>query len=885
MRKEGKFMRITRRRALAIGMAVCMTGVSVFGVSGLWTPESQAEGKTVTAESSVKTADESTDTTTDETTEENPIEIEFSQKGGTFDEEFNLQLTCEDTEAVIYYTTDGSDPSDPANEARLEYTADGVPITDRKDDPNVLSAIDPVLFDSANVSWNKTEKKFESTLELPGQEDVDKCTVIKAVAELSDGTYTEVETNTYFVGAMAEHIEGIEASCEAAGMDLAVMSISMDADDLFDSTKGIYVKGDVFDAALEEYLADNGNIWDAVNTCRNLEANYNQKGREWERETHIDYFESNGTETTLKYKQDCGIRIQGNYSRSDYQKGFRLYARDEYGKKNFKYGFWDDAIDDSGNLIEKFKTIVLRNGGNAAFTTKFSDSYWQSLMKDINCETLHARPCVVYINGEYWGVYVLQDDYRGSYMENEHGVNKDDVLIYKGDAEDLGEQGGYKLDEGELPEGVTDESYYFQEMEDFLASHDNVESEEDYNELCQIVDPESAIDYFAIQTWINNKWDWPGKNWSMWKTKTVDESNPYADGRWRFMIYDVEFGGNQGSNEAKDNTIKNSNLLSIGSREEDDDNWDKPNVRVFAMFMTNKGFRDAFIQRLEELSTTIFEKENAIAVCNQYRNIYEPILDQFFNRFPVDGATAESVMDSGYLSHQTIVNFLNKRADNIYRMVDYVRDYYGDPEPDVTPSPAPTESPAPGIVPTDVPAPVPTSPVENKVTPGDVSVTLDDGTVKTVTVDETGAVLATRYTIDSVEYALNADNTLTVSAKNNASWKNKKKITIADTEIAGGKQYKITAIEDGAFKGLKKLTKVVIGSNVKTIGKNAFMNCKKLKSIEIQSSKLKKVGKNAWKGIHKKAVFSCPAKKVKAYKKLMTAKTGFVKKTMKIKKN
>lgn len=31
------------------------------------------------------------------------------------------------------------------------------------------------------------------------------------------------------------------------------MSISMDADDLFDSAKGIYVKGDTFDKTLKEY--------------------------------------------------------------------------------------------------------------------------------------------------------------------------------------------------------------------------------------------------------------------------------------------------------------------------------------------------------------------------------------------------------------------------------------------------------------------------------------------------------------------------------------------------------------------------------------------------------------------------------------------------------
>ena len=46
----------------------------------------------------------------------------------------------------------------------------------------------------------------------------------------------------------------------------------------------------------------------------------------------------------------------------------------------------------------------------------------------------------------------------------------------------------------------------------------------------KLVDPQSVLEYFAVETWIDNKWDWPGKNWSMWKTAEVDEANPYADG-------------------------------------------------------------------------------------------------------------------------------------------------------------------------------------------------------------------------------------------------------------------------------------------------------------------------------------------------------------------
>ena len=97
-----------------------------------------------------------------------------------------------------------------------------------------------------------------------------------------------------------------------------------------------------------------------------------------------------------------------------------------------------------------------------------------------------------------------------------------------------------------------------------------------------------------------------------------------------------------------------------------------------------------------------------------------------------------------------------------------------------------------------------------------------------------------------------------------------------------GITYKVTSIAKNAFKNKKKLTKVTIEKNVTKIGNNAFDGCKKLKSIVIKSKKIKSVGKNAIKNIHKKANIDVPNSKKKAYKKLFKARTGF-KKTMTIK--
>ena len=82
----------------------------------------------------------------------------------------------------------------------------------------------------------------------------------------------------------------------------------------------------------------------------------------------------------------------------------------------------------------------------------------------------------------------------------------------------------------------------------------------------------------------------------------------------------------------------------------------------------------------------------------------------------------------------------------------------------------------------------------------------------------------------------------------------------------------VTAIQDQAFAGCKKLKKVTVGANVKNIGKAAFKDCKNLKNITVKSTKLKTVKANALKGINKKATIKVPAKKLKNYQKLFRKK-------------
>ncbi len=190
-----------------------------------------------------------------------------------------------------------------------------------------------------------------------------------------------------------------------------------------------------------------------------------------------------------------------------------------------------------------------------------------------------------------------------------------------------------------------------------------------------------------------------------------------------------------------------------------------------------------------------------------------------------------------------------------------------------------------------------------------------------VTVTGSYVSYPTEVTVNGGVYKLSG----TTAALIGASKKTLTSLVIPATVKANGKTYKVTAIEKNALKGMKKLKTVTVGKNVKTIGKSAMMNCtaltavkgmaavteigaeafrdcaklakftfeakvksigknafygcKKLKTIVIKTTKLteKNVGTNAFKGTPESATVTCPASKLKAYKKFLV-KRGISKK-------
>ena len=133
--------------------------------------------------------------------------------------------------------------------------------------------------------------------------------------------------------------------------------------------------------------------------------NYYMRGKEWEREAFLTIFDKG----EVCVQQNIGIRVKGRASRNYPQKSFNLNAKKKYGKSTIDTTILKNNYDINGNLITKYKSLALRSVYD---NRRMKDKIARDLFKPMKyLTTAEMEPGVLFINGEYWGFYCIQENH------------------------------------------------------------------------------------------------------------------------------------------------------------------------------------------------------------------------------------------------------------------------------------------------------------------------------------------------------------------------------------------------------------------------------------------------------------------------------------------
>ncbi|WP_425446486.1 CotH kinase family protein [Dethiothermospora halolimnae] len=493
---------------------------------------------------------------------------EFSHNSGFYKNSFSLILKTKDSSAKIYYTLNGSIPTKNSN----IYTK-------------------PILIPSKDNS----------------------ATIVRARIYKKGYPKSKVITHSYFINKNIYN-----------KYNTPIVSLVTDPKNLFSYEKGIYVLGKTF----YKWRVNNLN----ENIDQTSPANYNQRGKNWERQGVINLFDEKGN---LKLSQNIGVRIHGGYSRFNKLKSLSLSADKNYDDTDyFNYNFFDKGCRNKINnsQITQFSKILLRTSATDSKHSLYRDVLTQSLIQPVQLlDTQNSNPCIVYINGKYYGIHNIRETYDSNYINSYYNIDNDNIVIIKNPT------GGTAV---EVEEGFPGDEMHYNRLINYIKKYD-LKVDSNYNFVKSQIDINNFIEYNILQIYCDNR-DWPGNNVRIWRKRTpiYEPNSSYGhDGRWRWLVFDLDYGFGLfiGDKAATNNSLERAT-------EENGPDWPNPpwSTLLLRNLLKNSEFKNQFINTFADRLNTVYSTEVVLDKIEKLQKIYYPNIQTHINKWDLHNKTIEN---------------------------------------------------------------------------------------------------------------------------------------------------------------------------------------------------------------------------------------------------
>lgn len=477
----------------------------------------------------------------------------------------------------VYYTLDGTEPT-----------------------------LDSIRYQSAIQINNRSGSNYQYAIEemdkyLP--ESIYMGTVVRAIAVDRSKKVVQRETQSYYIGI----------ANNSDIYNIPVISITTNPENLFNYFEGIYVPGrSKEDAiAMDVETSNMGNYWN-----------------NWTKEAHIEYFEANKDKT---YEANVELSMLKDYSIETHQKGFRFTKLEE---EIMMGSGLQNNYHDTGKFI-KIQTNKRDN------IIKLREMLVNDLLKDTSVGTVEITPCTLFVDGEYWGAYMLREEVDVSYIRNAYMISDDERILI--------EKNGTVND--------WENHSVYQEFYQFMSTTD-MSVPANYEMAKEMMDIQSYLDYFCANVYLANA-DYGVDEASMWRT--VSKGEGYADGRWRWVVGKLD--------NAMNNDIEGRRTTSTI------DTYKMPELledKIFMSLIKNEEFREQLRITMKRMAEEIFTEEKVMASVQEISARTQKMALTSYRRF-FGNATEKTYSNE----IENVTEFFANRAEYILIYTDEVMEMNG----------------------------------------------------------------------------------------------------------------------------------------------------------------------------------------------------------------
>ena len=347
---------------------------------------------------------------------------------------------------------------------------------------------------------------------------------------------------------------------------------------------------------------------------------------------HIEFFHEDGS---FWVEAEGDSNEHGNDSNAYPQKGFDYITRDQMG--------YDDVVDAELFHISnrgKFQRLIFKAAANDNYPysggAHVRDAYVQTLsaLADLHLDERTSESCILYINGQYWGVYEYREKVDDSDFTNRYY-----------------DQGRYDIDFLKTWGGTWEEygdgaDWYT--LVDFITTNDMTVAA-NYEQAISELNEMSLIDYFILNSYVVCA-DWLNWNTAWWRGR-----NPDGDARrWRYALWDLDNTFGHGANYtglpdtgAEADPCNPENMGDVGGQ---------GHIPVLNALMDNEDFWATYINRWADLGNTHFTCDNMHAVLDSMIGVIEPEMPRQIERWDGNLAAWEEAV-------QEVHDFIDERCN------------------------------------------------------------------------------------------------------------------------------------------------------------------------------------------------------------------------------